>query len=276
MAQNVTKIEVTNRVEPKLVSVRSACVADTIGLRRSMEDTYVLKDQFGAKQNGLFCVFDGHGGREMADFVEHRFPKVLVEELNVDKSRPIRDCLISAYLLTDIQSRQAKLKGDSGCTAVTCLLLKSADTSRQLFSANVGDSRAVLCRCGGQANRISKDHTPNDADEKKRIKDLGGLVLNGRVNRSLACSRAFGDHEHKRFISARPYISQTTLTGDEEFLIVACDGLWDVLSDKDAVDFVYRIYKKDTASETQAADALVRMALKRGTRDNVTVMVVFF
>ena len=80
----------------------------------------------------------------------------------------------------------------------------------------------------------------------------------------------------KQFVSARPYITKTDLTGDEEFLIVACDGLWDEISDEDAVKLVRDNFYKKGESEYAAANALVKNALEEGTKDNVTVMVVFF
>jgi len=265
----------THEVHDKLIAVRSACVAETMNAahRSKMEDASVLEDQFNGDGNGLFCVFDGHGGRQVVDFVEQRFAKVLQEELNFDKSRSVEDCLTSAYIITDIQSRQANLM-QSGCTSITCLMLKAADGKRQMYSANAGDARAVICQ-GGKATRLSQDHKASDTVEKKRIEELGGFVMRDRVLGMLAVSRAFGDHTLKQFVSARPYISKMTLTGDEEFLIVACDGLWDELSDEEAVKLVRDNFYKN-GSEMKAADALVQRALEKGTKDNVTVMVVFF
>ena len=163
----------------------------------------------------------------------------------------------------------------SGCTSITCLLQKNEDGGRTLFSANCGDSRAVICR-NGKATRLSEDHKASDKSEKTRIEELGGFVLRDRVLGMLAVSRAFGDHNLKQFVSARPYITKTDLTGDEEFLIVACDGLWDEISDEDAVKLVRENFYKKGESEFRAADALVKNALDEGTKDNVTVMVVFF
>jgi len=265
----------THEVYSKLKAVRSACVAETMNAshRTRMEDASILEDQFNGAGNGLFCVFDGHGGRQVVDFVEKRFAQVLKGELNFDKSRSIDDCLTSAYIITDIQSRQANLM-QSGCTSITCLMLKGADGTRRIYSANAGDSRAVLCH-GGKTVRLSQDHKAGDPAEKTRIEELGGFVMRGRVLGMLAVSRAFGDHTLKQFVSARPYISKTTLTGDEEFLIVACDGLWDELSDEEAVKLVRDNYYKNK-SEMKAANALVQRALDKGTKDNVTVMVVFF
>jgi len=265
----------THKVYAPLKSVRLGCVAETMNarFRSRMEDAYILKDQFPMAGGGLFCVFDGHGGREVVDFVEDNFAKILLDELTFDKKRSVEDCLTSAYIITDIKSREAKLM-QSGCTSITCYLQKGEDGKRTLYSANAGDSRAVLCS-GGKAKRLSQDHKAGDKEEKSRIEGLGGFVLRDRVLGMLAVSRAFGDHNLKQFVSARPFISATELKGDEEFLIVACDGLWDEMTDEEAVKLVREKYYNNKAEE-KAADALVKCALERGTRDNVTVMVVFF
>jgi len=262
----------------QLSSARTACVAETMNarFRSSMEDAFVLEDDFNSKGDGLYCVFDGHGGREVVDFVEENFAKVLLTELNFDEERSVEDCITSAYIITDIKSRQANLM-QSGCTSVTCLLQKNKDgEGRTLYSANCGDSRAVLCCKGGKAKRLSEDHKASDKTEKTRIEELGGFVLRDRVLGMLAVSRAFGGHNLKQFVSARPYITKTQLTGDEEFLIVACDGLWDEFTDEEAVKLVRENFYNKGESEFRAADALVKAALEEGTKDNVTVMVVFF
>lgn len=241
--------------------------------RSSMEDAHIVEDQFVNPGCGLFGVFDGHGGRAVVEFVEENFAKVLHKELTFDKERSVEDSLTSAYIITDIKSRQAKLM-QSGCTAVTCYLVKDEDGKRKLYSANIGDSRAVLSSLG-KASRLSRDHKASDKEEKTRIENLGGFVLRDRVLGMLAVSRAFGDHNLKQFVSALPFLTVTELKGDEEFVIVACDGLWDEVTDEEAVKLVRDKYYKNK-SEEKAADALVKCALERGTRDNVTVMVVFF
>ena len=237
-----------------------------------MEDAFVVEDDFPKEKEGLFAVFDGHGGREVVEFVEAHFSPILKKELTFDEKRSVEDCLTSAYIITDIKSRQAKLM-QSGCTAVTCYLETRSD-GRVLHSANIGDSRAVLCR-SGKTERLSRDHKASDKDEKSRIESLGGFVLRDRVLGMLAVSRAFGDHNLKQFVSARPFITSTELKGDEEFVIVACDGLWDEVTDEEAVKIVRDSFLKKE-NELKAADALVKVALEKGTKDNVTVMVVFF
>ncbi|THG94881.1 hypothetical protein EW145_g8058 [Phellinidium pouzarii] len=140
---------------------------------------------------------------------------------------------------------------------------------RVLYTANAGDARAVLCR-GGRAVRLTYDHKGSDKQEAKRITDAGGFVTSGRVYGVLAVTRSLGDSSMKDFVVGSPYTTETELGDDDEFLILACDGVWDVTSDQDAVDIVRKI-----GEPQEAARVLVEHALKEST-DNITVIVVRF
>ncbi|KAL4514291.1 hypothetical protein Ndes2526A_g04006 [Nannochloris sp. 'desiccata'] len=140
-------------------------------------------------------------------------------------------------------SREEDWQGPAaGCTAV-CAMVRNGD----LIVANAGDSRCVLSR-NGQAVALTQDHKPMDPEEYDRIIKAGGFVADGRVNGSLNLSRALGDLEYKQsknlppeaqMVTAFPEIrSEKLQPGTDEFLILACDGIWDVLTNQEAVDFV--------------------------------------
>ncbi|CAO1638907.1 unnamed protein product [Sympodiomycopsis kandeliae] len=141
---------------------------------------------------------------------------------------------------------------------------------RVLYTANVGDARAVLCR-RGHAIRLTYDHKASDAQEAKRITDAGGFVMNNRVNAVLAVTRSLGDSAMKEFVVGAPYTTETTLTDEDTFLIVACDGLWDVAEDQDAVDLV-----REVIDPQEAANRLLSHALNNFSTDNTSVMVIRF
>jgi len=143
-------------------------------------------------------------------------------------------------------------------------------TRRVLYTANVGDARAVLCSAG-EAIRLTHDHKGSDKGEVKRIKEAGGFVLNNRVNGVLAVTRSLGDSAMKEFVVGTPYTTTVELKDSDEFLILACDGLWDVLKDQEAVDLV----RKETSAQ-KASEILVKHALDNYSQDNVTVLVVRF
>ncbi|XP_049792767.1 probable protein phosphatase CG10417 isoform X5 [Schistocerca nitens] len=132
---------------------------------------------------------------------------------------------------------------DSGCTAVVALL-----KGQELYVANAGDSRCVVCR-NGQAVEMSLDHKPEDECELERIEKAGGKVTtDGRVNGGLNLSRAIGDHAYKQaeklppeeqMITALPDVRTLMIDPKEdEFMVLACDGIWNFMSSQDVVDFV--------------------------------------
>ncbi|WVQ82901.1 hypothetical protein IAT38_005037 [Cryptococcus sp. DSM 104549] len=141
---------------------------------------------------------------------------------------------------------------------------------RVLYTANVGDARAVLCR-GGKAVRLTYDHKGSDAQEAKRITDAGGFVMNNRVNGVLAVTRSLGDASMKEFVVGSPYTTETTLDDADEFLIVACDGLWDVTEDQEAVDII-----RECSDPQEASRRLLEHAMGNYSTDNLSVMVIKF
>ena len=113
-------------------------------------------------------------------------------------------------------------------------------------------------------------------DERKRIESMGGCVVYfgaWRVNGSLSVSRAIGDAEHKPYVWGQPDMATFDLDGTEDFIMLACDGLWDVLSRDRVVEVVTsHVF---TGSRDGVAKALVDEAKSCGSSDNITVVVAF-
>ncbi|KAF3483381.1 uncharacterized protein GIQ15_02705 [Arthroderma uncinatum] len=148
---------------------------------------------------------------------------------------------------------------------------EQAIRSRVLYTANVGDARIILCR-NGKALRLSYDHKGSDENEGLRITNAGGLILNNRVNGVLAVTRALGDTYMKDLVTGHPFTTETIIQPEtDEFLILACDGLWDVCSDQEAVDLV-----RNTKDPQVASKILVEYALSRFSTDNLSCMIVRF
>ncbi|KAJ1412317.1 phosphatase 2C-like domain-containing protein, partial [Ochromonadaceae sp. CCMP2298] len=140
----------------------------------------------------------------------------------------------------------------------------------QVFIAHVGDCRAVLCN-DGVAVQLTTDHKANIKSEKARIEAAGGWVHNNRVNGALGVSRAFGDIQFKSFdeepghVISKPDFKHFVVERQFEFVIMACDGLWDVFDCQEAVNFV-RKKLASTKSVERTAQELVAKAIKRGTQ----------
>lgn len=280
-------------LEHQFRSVAAAATHSAIGKRADMEDDEVIVDKFCGEENQTFFgLYDGHGGRATVDFVVKVLHMNLESHLKNFPAASLLDAYKFAYIATDGQLRRQNILR-SGSTAVTCVV-KEENGKRMLYTGNVGDSRAVLSR-GGRAIRLTKDHKASLAEEAKRITDAGGFIgRNKRVNGVLAITRALGDHMLKEndVVSAEPYCVATEILPEDTLLLLACDGVWDVMTDQEAVDFVAGRLRagQEAAAQVRAAGeepasnlnqvceavckALVREALDRRSLDNVTVMVV--
>ncbi|CAO1948529.1 unnamed protein product [Urochloa humidicola] len=268
-------------------------VASRAGPRHAMEDAYSVINgkNGGASQLAFYGVFDGHGGRVAVDFVSQRLGEnvisaVLAAEVNThgeassaeEEHGTVSAAIKAAYLATDSELL-AQHQDASGGACATTAVVKGGD----LYVAHVGDCRSVLSRDGGAAAALTADHTCASDVERERIERGGGFVSRSgsgvwRVQGSLAVSRSFGDAGLKRWVLAEPEVSRVPLTAGCEFVVIASDGLWDKVSNQEAVDVVSR--GRRNAAVGTAADVarscaeLVELARRRGGRDDVTVMVV--
>lgn len=248
----------------------------------------------------FFGVFDGHGGPYCAEHVSTHLAKNILARLrdrarNVSDEIAVKTALLGGFKQTEHNYLQHAKKTDdsSGSTACTMTVFGPDEQMRlRLFMANCGDSRAVLCT-SGTAQRLTEDHKPNLPAEKKRIEAAdGGVVevqgvwrcvlpqkkrLTSKIA-GLAVSRSFGDKDFKGpdIVSAEPEITVHEVDWDaDEFVILATDGIWDVLSDKDSVALV-RQHLQSGRTDEKAAEALVKRAREKGSQDDCTALVVRF
>ncbi|GLT38261.1 hypothetical protein SLA2020_125210 [Shorea laevis] len=170
------------------------------------------------------------------------------------------------------------------CGSTACVAIIQ---NKQLVVANAGDSRCVICR-KGQAYNLSKDHKPDLEVEKDRILKAGGFIQVGRVNGSLNLARAIGDVEfkqnkslpvEKQIVTANPDISTVELCDDDEFLVLACDGIWDCMSSQQLVDYVREQLNNETKLSAVCEKVFDRcLAPTAGGEgcDNMTMILVQF
>eukprot|EP00257_Ricinus_communis_P018526 XP_015577264.1 probable protein phosphatase 2C 58 isoform X2 [Ricinus communis] len=233
-----------------------------------MEDYVVAeKRKINGHNLGLYAIFDGHSGRDVAKYLQsHLFDNIL-NEPNFWKNP--KGAIRKAYKNTDDEILDGIVGSRGGSTAVTAILIDQ----EKLIIANVGDSRAVLCR-NGVAKQLSVDHEPQK--EKELVESRGGFVSKKpgsvpRVDGQLAMTRAFGDGRLKDHITSEPNLIAKIIDKGVEFLILASDGLWKVMSNQEAYDCI-----RDLEDAQEAAEKLIAEALVRGSMDDISCIVVTF
>jgi serine/threonine protein phosphatase PrpC len=289
------------------------------GGRVTMEDEY-----FVAEGGRFVAVFDGHGGGGVSQFLKHHLYDAVchhLKEKHWEENDAVHHPLVnhintecaknSSNAIPSVFSHVAALKAAfsqieenvladetlsyQGSTAVAVLLHESEEGHRTLLSANVGDSRAILSR-RGRAVDLTRDHKPNEEREKARILAMGETIEWDRISkvhrvRNLSLSRAIGDRYAKPAVSGEVEINHYPVVEDgDEFILLASDGLWDVMTSEDAVAFVHQRIESELASENIAKDDIenyrlvlrrnmakfvAREAIRRGSCDNVCVLMVW-
>ncbi|XP_041037270.1 integrin-linked kinase-associated serine/threonine phosphatase 2C isoform X1 [Carcharodon carcharias] len=278
-------------------------VAERKGEREEMQDAHVIIDDFTLSFTRLpseisrlsyFAVFDGHGGIRASKYaaqnlhlnLARNFPKGEVNSIE----KTIKKCLLMTFKQTDEgflkQASSQKPAWKDGSTA-TCVLLVDKD----LYVANLGDSRAILCRMNEASKKLTalplaKEHNPTQYDERMRIQKAGGTVRDGRVMGVLEVSRSIGDGQYKHCgVISIPDIKRCQLTLNDRFILLACDGLFKVFSPEEAVLFISAILEDKTliarpgkaVQDVQfeaACNRLASEAVRRGSADNVTIILV--
>lgn len=233
--------------------------AESIGPRPSMEDACVIVGEFAGPGTQYYAIYDGHGGSEVsiycANNIHRIIQRLLRTETNMDE--------IITKAIKEVHETVSPKWPTVGTTAALAFIMQN-----QVISANVGDSRVILISEAGVATRLSYDHKASDPEERKLVIERGGHMINDRVNGILMLSRAIGDGALGNAISCEPYIQHARKSNGMK-LILACDGVWDVMDDQTAADFAMKYQ-----NPAEAARIIKDEALARGSQDNVTCVVV--
>merc|ERR1712159_29290 len=262
------------------------------GWRVSMEDAHSAQVGLSmAPKCSFFGCFDGHGGQMIALYsARHLADKICslpewkkgVDELERAPAKAVehfKEAMRNGSLQLDAEMRELPEvrsgEDHSGTTAVFAIV-----TPTHIIVANIGDSRAVMCR-SGQTIPMSFDHKPTNPPEQARIEAANGSVALSRVNGDLAVSRALGDYSYKQTahlppeaqqVSPEPEFQVEARTSEDQFLILCCDGIWDVMSNEEVNGFyIDRIHKKGDDLVT-TCNSLLDLCLERKSRDNMTAI----
>lgn len=260
--------------ETDLQSDYEFCCATMQGYRDYQEDTF---DFAHDSELGIdfFAVFDGHGkgGDLISGFLRDNYFSTFKR---MSQGKELDQVLFTNVLADIEQGLDIRLLGRySGSTAVTAFIFNEDGGRRVLKVANTGDSRAILVQKKG-FKILSEDHSPDLEREKERVLSAGGIIrdVDGvqRVGGCLAMTRSVGDFDIGGIIS-RPDIVTYELTDDDLYLVLASDGLWDVIKNEGVAGFVNEKQKLGWSAE-KIARFLVKQAFERGSKDNITVIVV--
>ncbi len=274
-----------------------------IGRRNSNEDKHLnfinINNSFCDKKClNFFGIWDGHGGKEVSKYLYQNYNKYFVSkymEYNYKKYKDFKNYIIQVH--KHIQEKlEIEFKHFSyrvGSTSLTSFFFKE-DNRLYYYIANLGDCRAVLCDKNNNACQLTQDHKPNSTVERSRISKMGGKIyydgFDWRI-KDLSVSRAFGDMDAKPYVSHIPDIFKYSLRKSDKFIILACDGLWDVLTNNQAISFVLgqielinrnlygekiqNINKKNN-SKDNIAKLLAEHAIIKGSTDNISITIIFF
>ncbi|XP_063871878.1 probable protein phosphatase 2C T23F11.1 isoform X3 [Scylla paramamosain] len=259
LSEPVTQKE-TSRCENSWLRVGASCMQ---GWRVNMEDAHTtilsLPDDPGT---AFFAVYDGHGGARIAQHAGKHLHKSIVNRPEYSAGQ-IEAAVKQGFLdLDNAMQTDEVLKDElAGTTAICCLL-----RNRTIYCGNVGDSRAIAS-VSGRVEELSSDHKPSLASEQRRITAAGGWVELNRVNGNLALSRALGDFVFKKnelkgpeeqIVTACPDVTVRELTDDWEFIVLACDGIWDVMTNQEVVNFVRLRLSQGMEPEDVCEDLMTR------------------
>ncbi|KAM9053926.1 protein phosphatase 1B isoform 1-T1 [Megaptera novaeangliae] len=265
------------------------------GWRVEMEDahTAVVGIPHGLEDWSFFAVYDGHAGSRVANYCSTHLLEHITNNEDfraAGKSgsalepsvENVKNGIRTGFLKIDEYMRNfSDLRNGmdrSGSTAVGVMI-----SPKHIYFINCGDSRAVLYR-NGQVCFSTQDHKPCNPREKERIQNAGGSVMIQRVNGSLAVSRALGDYDYKcvdgkgpteQLVSPEPEVYEILRAEEDEFIILACDGIWDVMSNEELCEFVKsRLEVSDDLENV--CNWVVDTCLHKGSRDNMSIVLVCF
>ncbi len=294
------------------------------GRRWGMEDAHstIVKRVLnpGGPEVSFYAIFDGHSGPKAA----LHFSATLGEKLLAMESNRTRDVksvlfsddesIIKQFLASDKEfslilekedikrdeekeeiKRDEEKKGNgdrgSGTTCISCFVVPQKNGDLSFICCNVGDSRAILYD-NGTVVELSEDHKPSIPLERERIEGAGGVVVNDRVDGSLAMSRALGDFMYKtsetlsdreQKVVAVPEIKRYTMTkptdGELKFLVLACDGVWYVMGDGVVCDFIVGVLNRQAAGYDIVSiceKVLDHCVMTLWSEDNASITIVLF
>ena len=233
-----------------------------------MEDAHAIYQDADRK---FFAaeIYDGHGGKEAAEITSRMLTPYFMHAWGKEFEKPLKDrrneyeLMREAYLNVDAHLVEKAIK--SGTTAANLYIIGD-----RFLAANAGDTRIIIGTRKGFSS-LTKDHKPDLPEERARIESLGGRVLSygaPRVEGVLAMSRSLGDTSLKPFVSSEPRIVEGHLGKENDYAVLACDGVWDVLTNDDVMQIA-----RAANDPSRISEEISKKAIDHGSTDNITVII---
>ncbi|XP_076435174.1 protein phosphatase 1F-like [Babylonia areolata] len=265
------------RPPPPLFPVSVHAIKNT---RRRMEDRHVILPDLNTlfqlqdrPRLSYYAVFDGHGGAEAAMFAASQLHVNLLRDPSFHSNPEL--ALKRAYSTTDRQFLRKADEMKLGCGTTGVSMLLRGDTC---YVTWLGDSQVMLVR-EGRAVTLMDPHKPDREDEQRRIEQLGGFVVNcagvWRVRGNISVSRAIGDLNEKPYLCSDADVTNFKVTGAEDYVVLACDGIWDVMDPADVPFLVHSFLAQHPGHHHAVARHLVTRAKEMRSTDNISCVVVF-
>ena len=231
-------------------------------VRQNMEDKSKSVDGFNNDNNcGFFCIFDGHGGSEIATFLQKNIINYMKEfSNNLD--------LMFQKLDENFMNENYNQIGSTGCIVYITKEYTIKTMRKICYCANIGDTRAILINKEG-VKRITYDDRATDKNEVERVKKAGGIIFGGRVFGNLMLTRAFGDYELKQYgVICNPHITRNEIDIDDKYIVIASDGVWDVIDENE----IFKL-SKECKNSKELCDTIIRNTLDKSL-DNISCFVI--
>ena len=253
--------------------------------RESMEDFHLVSESFNDKGNqALFGVFDGHGGIEVAQKLKNEISGKLAKLINSNTPRTpdLDSCQIESNFKTlfkkfdeeiikqfsNVNQIYESTNFQSPGSTCTLIYLIKEEKETFLYSANIGDTKGLLISKTG-SSRITYEHKPTDDFENKRVKSNGGVIFSGRIFGQFGLTRAFGNIPLKKWVIAEPFIKKSIIHNEDKFIVVASDGIWDVITDEECFEISIK-----HQNPKEFCEELVNTSLSRWSKDNISCIVI--
>jgi len=262
------------------------------GKRPQNEDKYNVITNIDGRDTtkneiNLYCIYDGHGGDYVSKFLHKHIPPIFMDkEISYPLTKQDAEYAFN-FIQNILKTKHTDKATECGST---CIVVEHYKTIQSMFLNiyNVGDCRCVLCTSDNFAIPLTKDHKPDWPEEYYRIMQVNASAIvdlrtkNDVVRvKDLSVSRAFGDLDAELEVPPTPEIFHYKINKNDKFIVLACDGLWDVMSNHEVVNFIllncYNMKtQKRNINKENIAEKLAQYALAKNTIDNVTIIIVFF